>query len=70
MRVTVLCDSYIAAGSHRNQEEYIEVDMRDTVEDVRIKITTVYDQLDPEEFILKLNNRTLKKHELMSNLIK
>jgi hypothetical protein len=48
MRATVLCNSNIATESRRSQEEEIEIDMRDTVEDIKIKITTVYTQLDPQ----------------------
>lgn len=59
MRVRVICPEKIAMESHRKGEEEIDVEMNDTIEDVKIKITMVYTNLDPATFYLSLNNQKL-----------
>lgn len=42
MKATVLCSNSIASDSHRTQQEEVDIDMNDTIADVKIKITLVY----------------------------
>jgi hypothetical protein len=47
MKATILCPSPIAAESHRNQSEDIDIEMGDTIADVKVKTTMIFTQLDP-----------------------
>jgi len=44
--------------------------MDDTVANVKIKVTIVYAQLDPENFCLTLNHRKLRENEKVFDLVK
>jgi hypothetical protein len=52
MLIFVHVDNETASESHRNPEESVEVEINDTIETVKIKISLIYTTLDPEKFTL------------------
>lgn len=70
MKVRVICPEKLAIESHRKNTEEVDVDMNDTIDDVKIKITMVYTSLDPESFYLSLNNQKLPNTETILNIMK
>ena len=60
MKILVFVPQNIASESHREKEEEVDVDIQDTVAEIKIKVTMVYEQLDPEEFSLYLQQRRLR----------
>lgn len=60
MKIIVICPEDAAASSHREREEEVDVEMKDTVEEVKIKITMIYSGLDPQQFHLMLGLRKLR----------
>ena len=46
------------------------MDVQDSVNEVKIKITLVYEHLDPDKFRLIFNNRILHDQEKIINLMK
>lgn len=69
MKVKVHVPAHIANQSHRQPDEEVEVQVTDTVENLKIKITLVYTSLDPERFGLTLNSRMLNNQEKMLDLL-
>lgn len=55
MRAKVLVPGNVALQSNRLSDQYIELSMTDTVGDIKIKITLVYTNLDPNSFYIMLN---------------
>ena len=70
MKVIVQCPAGPAAESRREQEEEVDVDMEDTIGDVKIKVTLVYTDLDPDHFVLVLQSRALADNEKIINLVR
>lgn len=42
MKIIVMAPEGTASSSHREQQEEVDVDINDTIADVKIKITMVY----------------------------
>jgi hypothetical protein len=47
MKVFVYTTERVAAESHREMKEEIEVDINDTIDNVKLKVTLIYTELDP-----------------------
>ena len=54
MFITVHANGEVASHSHRQHQENIDVDMNDTIDTVKVKVTLVYTELDPDSFYLEL----------------
>ena len=57
MFITIHANAEIASNSLRQHQENIDVDMNDTIDTVKVKVTLVYTQLDPESFYLEFEGR-------------
>ena len=62
MIILVTGNNNIAAGSNRNIQEPVEVDITDNIETVKIKITLVYTELDPSKFTLSCMSIKCQDH--------
>ena len=51
-------------------EEEVDVEMNDTVADVKIKATMIYTQLETENFCLMHKTRRLQENETILNILK
>ena len=71
MKVKIFCTQSLANENHRLNEEEVEVNMTDTVADLKVKITMIYTNLDPNSFQLNLNRRIhIQDEEKMMDLLK
>lgn len=52
MLIIVNAPNNIAGESRRNISEDVEVEINDTIETVKIKVTLLYTNLDPNKFYL------------------
>lgn len=70
MKITVICPQYFADQSQRKTEEEVEVDISDTIENVKLKTTLIYTMLDTEKFYFTMGERKLRDEEKVTDLLK
>jgi hypothetical protein len=54
MLIMVHADRHIAGESRRQIDEGVEVDINDSIDTVKTKVTLIYTELDPDKFYLEL----------------
>lgn len=70
MIIQVHVDAAIAGESHKNTEEPVDVDINDTIESAKIKITIIFTELDPSKFYLELQGYRCLPNETILELKK
>lgn len=60
MRIRILTNDKVASTSHREQQQYIDVSPTDTIANVKVKCSMIYETLDINEYDLTYNRQKLK----------
>lgn len=70
MLIIVNAPNDVANESHRSRTENVDVDINDTIETVKVKVSLVFTNLDPEKFELDLQGYRCRSHETILMLKK
>lgn len=70
MIIIAIVPSNVAAESHRDREEQVDVDINDTMETVKVKITLIYTELDPDKIRLECGGIRCREGETVLDVKK
>ena len=70
MIIVVHVSPAIADDSHRATQEEVDVEINDTIDTVKVKITLLYTELNPDEFYLQCSGRKCEEKETVLDLKK
>jgi hypothetical protein len=63
MIIIVNVPSSVAENSHRSLQEQVDVDINDNIDTVKVKITLIFTELDPDRFVLECGGRRCSPNE-------
>lgn len=70
MIIVVHVANDVADQSHRGHQEEVDVDINDNIETVKVKVSLVYTELDPDQFYLEYNGIRCQPADIILNLKK